>query len=746
MLKEKSKSKKRLTINAIQNGIFYMLFILLPFSIIPMPWDWTERGVSILILIIGTAVVFLEILKFVWDGKFSIFKNSVDTGILLILLASVISTVFSVDPELSFWGVDMNLGSGLISLVAVILVCFVMRSFIDTFEEIAKVLMYFSIGVFIINTLSIMSFLDIHFLSSLPAYEGVFTYGLPWTLSAQTLLVLNGVIVITSFGLILWNKQRSKSALIFNIASLIISLVTVLLFSVNQGFPIVLMLVVSMAVLIYLTWRYIRFKGSEEKNFRILVLIPFILLIVFFILLKVPQIKESVIGSPSSLTQVSLGGDMSWKIVSSGISNKFLRALIGYGQSTFVMLYNMYKPGTTEMLVFNSTNFYYGSNEIITNLAEGGILFICAWTALGYFLFKELISQIKNLRKNTTSEKTIIMLTLGISSAFIYVSSISCHFGIILKLVLFVLISLWVVASNIDRLKIPEKFVLRMWAVNTDEKRINNIPSGGQNINIVMTVVLVLGFVTLTSVWCRILLSDIYISSTEQYISEKSSEFKESVPDDVEREEFIEKSLKGYSKAESLIKMNSLVNRKLALLNLEAVSLYAEQYTHSDDQNEKEELLDKISVYRRESVNQAQRAVERSPQFYDGWKAASSTYTGLLSIGLKDYSRDALDALNRASDLNPTNYELYYNAAQVYLSDENTEKALTMLVKVLELNPSHVPSIILAGDINKELGKNEIYISYLNAAKAVMEKYGQTDTDMYKEVIKDIQEAEESAE
>ena len=192
--------------------------------------------------------------------------------------------------------------------------------------------------------------------------------------------------------------------------------------------------------------------------------------------------------------------------------------------------------------------------------------------------------------------------------------------------------------------------------------------------------------------------------------------------------------------------MNSLVNRKLALLNLEAVSLYAEQYTYSDDQNEKEELLDKISVYRRESVNQAQRAVERSPQFYDGWKAASSTYTGLLSIGLTDYSRDALDALNRASDLNPTNYELYYNAAQVYLSDENTEKALTMLVKVLELNPSHVPSIILAGDINKELGKNEIYISYLNAAKAVMEKYGQTDTDMYKEVIKDIQEAEESAE
>ncbi len=746
MLKEKSKSKKRLTINAIQNGIFFMLFVLLPFSIIPMPWDWAERGVSILILIIGTAVVFLEILKFVWDGKFSIFKNSVDTGILLILLASVISTIFSVDPQLSFWGVDMNLGSGLISLIAVILVCFVMRSFIDTFEEIIKVLTYFSVGVFIINILSIISFLDIHFLSSFPVYESVFTYGLPWTLSAQTLLVLNGTVVITSSGLILWNKQENKNLQTFNIVSLILSLITILLFSINQGFSIVLILVLSMALLIYLVWRHIKFKRSGERSFKILLLVPFIILIIFFVLLKIPQIKELIIGSSSSLTQVSLGGDISWKIVSSGISNKFLRAIIGYGQSTFVMLYNMYKPATTEMLAFNSTSFYYGSNEIITNLAEGGILFLCTWIALGYFLFKELIYQIKNLRRNVTNEKTLVTLTLGVSSAFIYISSAFCHFGIILKLVLFILISLWVIASNIDKLKIPEKFVLRMWAVNTDERKIKDIPSKGQNISIVMTIVLVLGFITLTGVWCKILISDIYISSTEQYISEKSSEFKENEPDDEERENFIKRSLEGYSKAESLVKMNSLVNRKLALLNLEAVSLYAEQYTYSDDQNEKEDLLDKISVYKRESVNQVQRAVERNPQFYDNWKAASSTYIGLLSIGLTDYSRDALDALDRASDLNPTNYELYYNAAQVYLSDGDTDKALTMLVKVLELNPSHVPSIILAGDINKELGKNEIYLSYLNAAKVVMEKYGQTETETYKEVIKDIQEAEELVE
>ncbi len=746
MLKEKNKSKKRLTINAIQNGIFYMLFLLLPFSIIPMPWDWAERGISILILIISTAVVFLEIIKFVWDGKFSIFKNSVDTGILLVLLVSVISTISSVDPGLSFWGVDMNLGSGLISILAVILVCFTMRSFIDTFEEIAKVLMYFSIGISIINILSLMSFSNIQFLSFLPAYENVFTYGLPWTLSAQTLLVLNGVLIITSFGLLAWNRQRNKELFTLNIIVLTLSILTTLIFSISQGFSIMLLLVLSVFVLIYLTWGHIKFKESEEKPLRLLISIPLIIIVVSFALLKIPQVKEGIVGSSDLLTQVSLGNDISWEIVSSGITNRFSRAIVGYGENTFVMLYNIYKPSTTEMLTFNSTNFYYGSSEIVTSFAEGGVLWICAWIVLGYLLLKEIISQIKSLKKSSSSEKTILMLTLGLSSLFIYSSSIFCHFGILIKLIFFVIISLWIVASNIDRLKVPDKFVLKMWAVDTSAGKIKEISNSMQNMNVVMTVILAIGFLGLTGIWCRLLISNIYIASAEQYISSESAKFEENTPSQEKREVFISEALERYSKAEGFSKGNALINRKLSLLNLEAVSLYAEEYTHSDDQNEKEELLDKISVYKRETVNQVQKAVDRNPQLYDNWEAAASVYIGLLSIGFEDYDRDSLDAISNASDLNPTNYELYYNAAQVYLVQENTDKALTMLIKALEINPSHIPSILMSGEINKELGNEDVYLSYLNAAKAVMEKYGQTETDTYKEVIQDIKQVEEDSE
>jgi len=746
MLRERNKSKKRLTINAIQNGIFYMLFLLLPFSIIPMPWDWTERGISLLILLVSTVIVSLEIFKFIWEGKFSIFKNGIDIGILLLLLASIVSTSFSIDSGLSFWGVDMNLGSGLISLIAVIVVSFVMRSFIDTFKEVVKVLIYFSVGISIINILSLLSFGNIDFLASLPTYKEIFTYGLPWTLSASTLLVLNGVVTITSFGLLVWNKNKEKVIFILNIIILILSLLTILAFSINQGFPIVLILFFSLSALVFLTWRHIRFKKFEEKTLRFLISIPLITSTVSFALLKISSIKDKVLDSFQLLTQVSLGNDISWEVVSSGIASRFLRAIVGFGENTFVMLYNIFKPSTMEVLTFNNTNFYYGSNEIVTKFAEGGLLWVGAWIFIGYLLIKELILQIKNLRRSSSNKKTLLTLTLGLSSLFVYLTSLFCYFGILIKLIFFLIISLWIVASNLEKRRGSDKFVLKIWAVDTNAEKFKKLSKSIQNINMMITIVLSIIFLSLMGIWCKILISNIYILSAERDISTESTEFEEADPSQEERDAFLSKVVDKYSKAEKFEKKNPLINRKLALLNLEKVSLYAEQYTFSDDQNEKEELLDKIAMHKREVVNQIQKALDRDPQLYDNWETASSAYMGLLSIGFEDYDRDALNALSKALDLNPTNYELYYNAAQVYLVQENKDDALAMLVKVLEINPRHVPSLLMAGEVNKGLGKSDVYLSYLKAAKVIMEEYDQTETEIYQNVVRDIREEEGTSE
>jgi len=746
MFRENNKSKKRFTINAIQNGIFYMLFLLLPFSIIPMPWDWATRGTSLLILIISIVIVSLELLKFIWEGKISIFKNSVDLGILFILLASIISTVLSVNPGLSFWGIDMNLGSGLISLVAVILVSYAMRSFIDTFGEIVKVLIYFSIGISIINIFSLMSFCNIDFLQYLPAYKSVFQYGLPWTLSAHILLLLNGVVSITTFGVLVWNRKRNIVGFLMNISVLILSLLTILVFSLNQGFSIILTLFLSLLILVFLTWRYIRFKKPEEKFIRLLIAIPLVIVTILFALLKIPVIRENILASFTLLTQVSLGNDISWEIVFLGVSRRFTRALVGFGKDTFVILYNMFKPATMEVLAFNNANFYYGSSEVITQFAEGGVLWLGAWILSGYLIVKELLSQIRSLKRSESTGRTILILTLGLSALFMYISSFFCHLGILEELIFFIVISLWVVALNLGKGKSSEKFTIKIWVMGTNVKKLKKQSHTTRNINILMTILVGTMALVLIGFWCRTLISNIYIASAEQYISTESIRLEEDNPSQEERDNFLSEVLNRYSKAEMFGEKNPLINRKLALLSLGKISLYSEQYTSSKDQNEQEELLDRIVMYKKEVVNQVQKAIDKDPQIYSNWETASSVYMGLLSIGFKDYDKEALNALSNALDLNPTNYELYYSAAQVYMVQEDTDDALAMLIKVLEINPTHIPSLLMAGEINKGLGEKEIYISYLKAAKAIMEEHDQTETDVYQEVIRGIKQAEEVSE
>ena len=741
MLKEKHSLKNRSTINAIQNGMFYMLFVLLPFCIIPLPWDWIERGTSLLILMISTVIISLEIFKFIWEGKVSISKSSIDIGILLFLLASIISTIFSVDMGLSFWGVDMNLGSGFISLLAIILLSFTMRIFIDTSNEVSKVLKSFYTGISIINIFSLLSFFNIDFLRHLPAYEDIFTYGLPWTLSAPTLLILNGVLITTSLGILFLDDRKRKDTKIFVLLPFLISIITILLFSINQGFTVLLVLLIALSLLVFLTLKDIKIQKSRERDFRLLALIPFLLLTISFLFLRIPTVKDKILDSFQVLTQMSLGTDISWEIVSSGLSSQLSRAIVGFGENTFAILYNLFKPATDEILALNNSNFFHGSSEILTQLGEGGIIKVVTWILLGYLLVKEFFGQIRKMLKTRNTEKEIFSLTLGISSLFVYTLSFFYDFGVIIYLIFFINISLWIISSSLNTRGLANKLIFRTWVVDTGQKKLKDSANSVRSINIVLSTLLFGVTLLAMTMWCKTLISNIYIASAEYSINTESIELSED-SDFEDRESLILKLLDRYSKAESFEERNSLVNRKLALLNLEMVSLYVEEYGFTEDENKKEEILNSISVYKREVINQGQKAVDRNPELYDNWETMASSYMGLLSLGFEDYDRDSLEALSKAVDLNPINYELYYNAAQVYLVQENTEDALTMLIESLQINPRYIPTILLTADVNKDLGKVEVYLSYLEAAKAIMEEYDQTDTEIYQEVLLDIEEAE----
>ena len=64
MLRDSEGTKKeKIALPVIQKYLFLAMLFLLPLSIIPCPWDWTEKGMSLVILIFSTIIIGIEIIK-----------------------------------------------------------------------------------------------------------------------------------------------------------------------------------------------------------------------------------------------------------------------------------------------------------------------------------------------------------------------------------------------------------------------------------------------------------------------------------------------------------------------------------------------------------------------------------------------------------------------------------------------------------------------------------------------------------
>jgi lipopolysaccharide biosynthesis regulator YciM len=107
-----------------------------------------------------------------------------------------------------------------------------------------------------------------------------------------------------------------------------------------------------------------------------------------------------------------------------------------------------------------------------------------------------------------------------------------------------------------------------------------------------------------------------------------------------------------------------------------------------------------------------------------------------VGVGFEEHISDSLSSLERAVNLNPLNFQLYYSMAQVYIVKGEQDNALELLGRVLEINPQHIPSILLAADLYKEAGNTEAYASYLQAAQQILENEEATDLDIYDEIVK----------
>jgi tetratricopeptide (TPR) repeat protein len=715
-----------------QRQIFYTLLFFIPWFVVPLPWDPTEQVRIILFIILSSILILLEVIKWIWDGKVVVFKSIYDKVFLLLLFSFILSSIFALDKWTAVWGFDGRLGMGLISMSILLIFFFLSRSFLDNIKYIVRSVETFVLGLSSLLVLSFLSLLKVNILGWLPVFKNFFVVGLPLTFYSNELIILSTALILMSIYLsVYYIREKTFEKILLPSISLIMGFLVMLVFSTNQG--IALPVFIFIALLFTSLLLFIKL----EKKLRFLPIILGILALLstaFAIGLQYESFKDSLLGeSFQAITPVQLASDISWSVSSKVMVEDFFRALVGLGNDSFAIAYNLFKPATEATISLTNVNFSSSASEFFTILATRGIVGVIVWILIGLVLLKSFINDLTSQEKGD-----LLLYILQILTITIYLSSFFLSFSFLLYFVFITLILLSLLTKNISS-KNEEQFVLKFWAVNVG-KVSSDVNRTISNVNWFLTVlVIVLVFAGLLTLGTKFL-SVLYIARAEAFLSEESGKYtsEEEVTIEV-REEFFNKLNSYYLKALRYDSSNPIANRMASTNTIEIMNILSEIYQKSSDE-EKNTILSEISNLKNNAIELSREAINTSTFTYANWDARATVYMGLFSIGLSDYSEDALSALERCITLNPLDFKSYYRAGQIYMMDEEYEKALSAFEGGLRINGQHIPSLMLSASILMEKGDQETAISYLESAKKIMELNNLQDDPMYENVIRALKE------
>ena len=740
LTESKTVEKKKLSLQIIQKFTFYAILFLAPLSIIPFPWDWTERGMGLLILALGTIIIVIEMVKLIWEGKLTIIKGVLDGGIMLIFLSLIFSTLFSKDLSSSIWGMDGKLGTGIIAFVCILLVSLCARTFIKTTKDIKLAFLAFVVGFSITNILSILSFLGINVWGFIPVYKDLGQAGLPLLRSSKAHLFANFILMLINLGFIsdyVIEREGKNTVLTIAIVSTVLSAINIWIFSINQGIGLIILFILLSIALWVFGIRRLKIASAVSKN----ILFAFIGILLFIliptIVLQIPSLREVIIpDSIQVVAQVSLGSDVSWIVAASVFVSSFARGLFGMGVDTYPIAYNLYKPLSQNLLQYNDVNFYYGASELFTQFTNNGLLWLIAWGIFGFLIIKIVkkdLGRVKIYKEEI--EKSLTLLVLDLLILYIFLGSFFAVYGVLILLLLLVFIALRSVLLDILSKGTEEKFVIKLWTANLRPDGENG--KSAYNLNIVLTVLVACVGFGLLLLWGSKFVASAYLLKAESYYVEQNAKYADVEPTIEQRKTFVNSMTYYYATAAKYDGNNPLINRKTGTMYLELVGLAAEEYSKSDTE-ENTELITSVGKWKNYALDYTRKSVDISGAVYSNWESRASVYLGLVGMGFSDYASDSLYSLEKAAELNPLNYELYYNEAQVYVANSDKDGALASLTKALGINAQHIPSIMLAAEINKQKGNMDVYESYLKAAKKILETNSQTGTDVYQTIVEEL--------
>ena len=397
----------------IIENMLAILLGLLPFFVLPFTVDLLTINKTFLVVIFALAIL---LLYFGWGlkmKKLQVLSFYAYVPMLLLLIAGIISAIFSQNVWASFLGSNGKYDQSVIFLLALAIIGFVAS---NVKLNIFKIARFFVVGVVITTLVSFLIAYGVN-LPVLGLVQGGFSLAGP----SYTLAGLQVVAFLISLFVIFSNaNEKPLIDKIIHIISLLV-LFTYLINTIN--------LVVISIVIVTIVYAYffagVRVSKDSKKAFM-----PLFLVMVLVAFLSFFSVTKSFLRIPTFVETPRLPITESWLISAETVRDLPLR---GSGLGTFANDFTLYRPASLNNVPSWTSTFDMPFNGFFYWLAVGGLvgfLLYCAFWVL-------VLRSSKNLSKTGS---TSLFASIFLMVAFLV--SLLFGYNLVMLVFLFVLIGI----------------------------------------------------------------------------------------------------------------------------------------------------------------------------------------------------------------------------------------------------------------------------------------------------------------
>jgi len=678
-LKKKSKSSN---VEKVEKIMVYVLAALAFF----LPWVFTQKTYEYYeitkntLLILGVIILLaLWAVKVGLQKRLTLVRTPFDVPILIILVSSVISTIFSIYVQTSMWGFFSRLTGGLISTVILIALYYIIVNNITKKKYIKLVFKVLLVSISILALFII--------LKSFNAFESLF---INLGESHPSLTFLNSplfspvgnpnavaFVFLLSLPLVFVGISRSEDNIkeqFFSVISACLLLFAIGITTATPSFRIINLatwIIVLGSIITILLYKM-------PVNTNILVkFLPIVIVAIYSLFFSVNnQIRELVIKDFNFARYQEVPFDTSWSVISGTFKEHKVKGfLFGTGLDTYAYNFPRFRPAEQNLEPNWHQNYTRSSTQIESILTNMGILGL-----IGFCIFMFFIASffLKVVLKRDVSTEGKLLFGMGAGVIIILVSIFLTYFSITIFFILWLLLGLLVSLYFSLHERSKERIDL---SLSISKSKVAMEQNQGL-LSYVFTVV----FVSFLIVFSYFVGKN-YIAEVQYKKSLVGSAFND-FP--VANDNAV-KAIRKFDKRDHY-------HRQLASVALQALKQSLAKTQDEEDTSQQAYQSYLINLIR-EEVNTALRLNRLDPS---NWETASVIFKELVDLsGGQLYGNETLYASSQAIALNPFNPDNYIVLGYIYQfnsNDELQQQAERIFVQAYSLKPGYPLTIFALGN------------------------------------------------